>query len=1017
MCLHWERWHHHHLWSLTRKLSVIVLCAFTASRAVALESVTLAWDANTEGNLAGYRLYYGGASHAYTNVSNLGNVLTTSMDLLEGGTYYFALTAVNTRGEESDYSAEVSHSIPAIRSAITIATVGAGTVSPNLNGQLLNVGWPYSVRAIPASGHAFRNWSGDISSTSAQLSFVMTSNLTLSANFYDNSRPLIAITSPGGNVRVTNSSLTISGTASDNVGVSQVLYRFGNSAFQAAVGTTVWSVNTSLAAGVNVLEVKSVDAAGNESVAASRSITNVVMAAMTVNVVGAGTLTPNYNGQWLEVGRSYTMAARAGTGSTFSNWTGSASSTSPQLTFTMQPGMTLTANFSDGANPVIAMSSPTSGARLTNSTVTIRGTASDNGGVTRVLCKVNDGPFEVASGTTSWSGNVSLRAGTNHICVKAVDSSGRESTELSRTITYVVTRPVELNVHGRASITMPVSSTTRVALRHGQFLEVGKAYRVTATPAAGFVFTNWTGTVSTNSRTVSFTMQSNTVLTANLIDVAKPSLVIVSPAANARLTNGAITLRGRASDNLDVAQVLVSLNDGPFQTAVGTTNWSLPLNLAAGPNRIRVKAVDVTGLESGTTNRTVTYVVRLPMIVGTSGSGTIAPNLNGVLLEVGKRYSMTAVPGAGYIVSNWVGTVAAETAALSFVMHSNANVTAQFVLNPFPAVKGTYSGLFYEEDGVEHHSSGFLRVTVTDRGSFSGTIVGAGRTNAFTGQFSAGGRAQKVVARTGLAPLGIDLQLPLGTDSQELSGTVSDGSWVASYLGDRSGWNATNNPYQGRYSIVLPGNAGDPASPAGHGYGSVLIDRAGNLLLSGRAGDGQTLSQSVPVSRSGEWPLYATLYGRGGSMLSWLTLTNDADVPIAGLLSWIKSPSTASRFYPAGFSNELNVAASRYAGSTTNRVINMDQGAVIATDGNLPFAVTNLVRLSASSTISVTPGSGCTMALDRTSGRFSGSFRIPGTTTVRTFYGSLLQNADEGYGHFLGTNQSGQIHFVPVSQP
>src|SRR5688572_1051403 len=92
----------------------------------ALQSVTLAWDANSETNLVGYKLYFGTSSRQYTNVSNLGNVLSTSVTLLEGSTYYFAVTAVNALGIESDYSAEVSQNIPGNRSPLTISIVGSG---------------------------------------------------------------------------------------------------------------------------------------------------------------------------------------------------------------------------------------------------------------------------------------------------------------------------------------------------------------------------------------------------------------------------------------------------------------------------------------------------------------------------------------------------------------------------------------------------------------------------------------------------------------------------------------------------------------------------------------------------------------------------------------------------------------------------------------------------------------------------------------------------------------------------
>jgi hypothetical protein len=163
--------------------------------------------------------------------------------------------------------------------------------------------------------------------------------------------------------------------------------------------------------------------------------------------------------------------------------------------------------------------------------------------------------------------------------------------------------------------------------------------------------------------------------------------------------------------------------------------------------------------------------------------------------------------------------------------------------------------------------------------------------------------------------------------------------------------------------------------------------------------------------------LYAPLYTASGSILSWLTFTNDVIAPVRGLLSWIKYPSTATGFYRAGFSNELAVIGSRYAGSTSNRVIRMDYGQVIATDGNLAGPVVNTVRLGPTSTITTSGADGFKMTLNRTNGVFSGSFRVPGTTTTRSFYGSLLQNRDVGLGYFLGTNQSGGIRFVPVGSP
>ena len=68
---------------------------------------------NTDGSvltdLAGYRVYYGVESHAYTKVITIENVgiATYVVESLDRGyIYYFSLTAFNEDGLESEYSAE-----------------------------------------------------------------------------------------------------------------------------------------------------------------------------------------------------------------------------------------------------------------------------------------------------------------------------------------------------------------------------------------------------------------------------------------------------------------------------------------------------------------------------------------------------------------------------------------------------------------------------------------------------------------------------------------------------------------------------------------------------------------------------------------------------------------------------------------------------------------------------------------------------------------------------------------------
>lgn len=75
--------------------------------------VTLAWDASAGPSIAGYIVYYGHESGSYTYAKDVGKVTScTVANLQEGTPYYFAVTAYDHSGQESDYSKEVSNDIP-----------------------------------------------------------------------------------------------------------------------------------------------------------------------------------------------------------------------------------------------------------------------------------------------------------------------------------------------------------------------------------------------------------------------------------------------------------------------------------------------------------------------------------------------------------------------------------------------------------------------------------------------------------------------------------------------------------------------------------------------------------------------------------------------------------------------------------------------------------------------------------------------------------------------------------------
>lgn len=98
---------------------LLMLCVLPAMAG----DVTLAWDPNTEADLAGYKLHYGNASRNYSTTLNVGNVTTYSLTSLPPGTYYFAVTAYNTAQLESAYSNEVSQHFGLSTLAVTSQAV------------------------------------------------------------------------------------------------------------------------------------------------------------------------------------------------------------------------------------------------------------------------------------------------------------------------------------------------------------------------------------------------------------------------------------------------------------------------------------------------------------------------------------------------------------------------------------------------------------------------------------------------------------------------------------------------------------------------------------------------------------------------------------------------------------------------------------------------------------------------------------------------------------------------------
>jgi hypothetical protein len=182
--------------------------------------VTLTWDANTETDLAGYKVFSGTASGTYdtNNPIDVGNWTSCTISgLTEGGTYYYAAKAYNTAGLESDYSNEVSYKAPVTTYTLTATSGSNGSLSPS-GAVSVSSGGSQTFTITPASGYAISSVAVDGVSVGTPTSYTfsnVTANHTIAATFA--AIPKYTITATYGS----GGSISPSGTVSLSSGTGQ----------------------------------------------------------------------------------------------------------------------------------------------------------------------------------------------------------------------------------------------------------------------------------------------------------------------------------------------------------------------------------------------------------------------------------------------------------------------------------------------------------------------------------------------------------------------------------------------------------------------------------------------------------------------------------------------------------------------------------------------------------------------------------------------------------------------------
>jgi uncharacterized repeat protein (TIGR03803 family) len=869
-------------------------------------------------------------------------------------------------------------------------------------------------------------------------------NASISAPAFAGTATIAPFTNNFGPIQLTNVIFSISNTFTSSSITGLVNVTAG------AGGASNWSFTAMPYSGTNVLTVQSVDVTGNISPAATRSFFYEMSAPLTVLTTGSGTGSFTItDGEELNLGKTYSITANP-ISSAFLTWDYNGFlSYDPTLSFVMESNLVLTADFMSRQPPAVFISFPTSDARTgvsvfdgtAESSPVLRGVNSNNVRLTNVVYWLTNaasgtvvtGVATLTPGATvsNWSITVAPSPGTNTLSVQAEDVSGGLSPIVSRGFFYELPAGFTLIKAGTGNGTLTgralVAGDTPPT--NGAMLNVGETYTIVAKADPSSTFTGWAASTGANSLGPSllFIMQPALSLTATFTAIP-PVVTISSPTENLRTASP--VFEGTASGHFPIANVFCSLantnGSATLSRGIGTvSNWSIALVPAPGTNTLTVYCVDANGDASTPISRRFFYKVpsRLSVVIDGNGkfkgaasvAGDAVP-ANGAMLNLGEGYTITAVPSQSSLFSNWVSAagnsapVASATPALSFLMQSNLVLTATFVANFFPAASGTYNGLFFPADGVSEETSGMVyNLVLRQTGAFSGQLLTTGTNYHFSTNFDATGNA---AFNTG--PLAVTLTLDSAT--AEITGSISGLQFSANLAAQL----ASKVPPTADYTMLFsPSTNVSADSPPGDGY-ALVTNHEGVVTLGGALADGTTYSQSVPVSRNGDLPIYARLSGtrastNSGLLLGWINLTNlQADAPV-NALTWIKKPSMSSALYTNGFTNVLGIQGSRWTSpSPKTPAISLTNGQLVISNANLYLAFTNFYvnNNNTLTNLGDNPSNSVTGSINPKTGRLIVAL-VTGKGSAITNYGAILQSTTNAGGYFLTSSNAGAMYLQP----
>jgi hypothetical protein len=410
-------------------------------------------------------------------------------------------------------------------------------------------------------------------------------------------------------------------------------------------------------------------------------------------------------------------------------------------------------------------------------------------------------------------------------------------------------------------------------------------------------------------------------------------------------------------------------------------------------------------------------------ILATDGSGTISSGQDTQTMTPGQVYTVTAVPAEGQDFAGWSGSMSSSNPRLTFVMQSNLVLTARFTPRGHGSAGGTgrgpssiYSGLFFQQDAVSLASAGSFTLSVTPRGKYTGRILLGAKRYAFSGILDTNQNSgTNFIARHNDTALTLDFQIG-GSEKEQISGHLTDGTWTALLSGDLGVFGRTNPaPYAGSYTLAIPGYDGISSLPGGDSFGTFKVGSAGQVRFVGTLADGTKVSQSASISGTGYWPVHIPLYSGNGTLMNWLAFASNITNDLSGHLTWIKPAQPQSKYYPGGFTNQCDAFGSTFTYVRTEPVLNLPTACLRFCGGGLTSDITNSISISPRNQVG-TPGKELKLSFSASTGTFRGSFLESATGKHLPFSGAVFQKLNAAYGVLFGAGGQYQSSEVILAQ-